>query len=136
MSFRDDSDALLARLAALDAQVASHDRDLATRDQALATAQDRITELESQVAELQRSLGDSQAAYRDLRKRRTGRDTPEEVSFAPGTPEAQAEAERCLAAGIAKHNAGDRNEATRLFARGLDAAPGHPELMRALRRYT
>jgi hypothetical protein len=37
---------------------------------------------------------------------------------------------------IKLHHAGDRDAATAAFKRGLDLAPGHPGLLRALRRYT
>ena len=136
MSFRDDSDAILSRLAALDARVASHDQELASRDEALVAAQARIAELEAEVSDLQRALGDSESTLRDLRSQRGLGKMPVEVSYVRGSTQAQAEADRCLAEGIALHNAGDRHEATRRFTRGLDAVPGHPELLRALRRYT
>lgn len=157
MTFRDDQEAMLARLEALDRRVAAHDAELAARDRALADAHRRISELsrredpalaaaraqivelEAEVQRLARELVDREATIRDLRKAR-GLPADEPAPGVAVPPSAggdpRAEAERYLAAGMASYRAGDRAGATRLFQRGLAFVPDHPELLRALRRYT
>ena len=54
----------------------------------------------------------------------------------PNTPEARAEAERLLAEGVERYRQNDRRGATACFERGLTLVPDHPELQRALRRYS
>ena len=128
MTFRDDSDALLARLAALDDRVADFGRELAAKDAALAAAQERIAELEAIVARMQRQAGDREATIRDLeRARGVDRDNPGDT---------RAEAERCLKAGFELYRQGDTDGARAQFERGLALVPDHPELRRAMRRYT
>lgn len=159
MTFRDDHEAMLARLEALDRRVAAHDAELAARDRALEEARQRIAELsrredpalaaaraqilelEAEVQRLARELVDREATIRDLRKLRGVAEPAEPARGAavlapdPGA-DPRAQAERYLAAGLASYQAGDRAGATRLFQRGLAFVPDHPELLRAVRRYT
>lgn len=135
--FRDDRDALLARLAALDVRQAAHEAELATRDAALAERDTRIAELEAEVVALRRELLDREATQVDAERRRTVASAPvESKRVTPGSVEAREESARLLADGIERYRAGDRHGATACFQRGLALTPGEPELLRALRRYT
>jgi hypothetical protein len=136
--FRDDHEAMMARLEALDARVAAHDEQIAERDAAIAMRDARIAELEAEVVELRRELLDREAALLDAQRRRAVASKPivDGPRHAVGSPEAREEANRLLADGVARYRAGDRQGATACFERGLMLVPGDPQLLRALRRYT
>jgi len=133
VSYRDDQEAMLARLDALEHSRETHDRELATRDDALVAARSRIDELEHEVSRLQRELVDREASIRDLQRRR-GMAVEEPTTTKPGE-DRHATADRCLAEGIARYQAGDREGAHVKFRTGLTFVPDHTELLRALRRY-
>lgn len=133
MSYRDDHEAMLARLDALERLRETHDREVATRDEAIAVSRARITELEDEVSQLRRELIDREATIRDLQRRR-GVAVAEPEPARPGE-DPRAAADRHLAEGIARYQAGDRAGALAKFHAGLAFVPDHAELLRALRRY-
>jgi hypothetical protein len=135
--FRDDHEALLARLTALDAAVATHERELAERDAAIAERDARIAELEAELRGLRSESIDREALLLDAQRRRNVDSKPiSSKQFAVGTPEARAEADRLLAEGVERYRTGDKKGATACFERGLALVPNDPQLVRALRRYT
>ena len=137
MSYRDDHEAMLARLDALEHARTSHERELAARDETLELSRARIAELENEVSQLRRELSDRAATIRDLQRGR-GVDVREPSAPEPDAPvekDPDAAAERYLAEGIARYQAGDRHGAHAKFRAGLARVPNHAELLRALRRY-
>ena len=136
MSYRDDHEAMLARLDALEQSRDGHERELATRDGALELARARIAELEHELSQLRRELGDREATIRDLQRSRglPVRDPVKPEGARPGE-DGTAAADRLLAEGIARYQAGDRAGALAKFHAGLARVPDHAELLRALRRY-
>ncbi|HEY5934405.1 MAG TPA: hypothetical protein VIU61_07220 [Kofleriaceae bacterium] len=137
MSFRDDGEAMMARLDALEQSRSSHERELATRDEALELSRARITELEKEVSQLRRELSDRAATIRDLQRGRgvSVREPSEPEPDIPRDKDPETAAERYLAEGIARYQAGDRDGAHAKFRAGLARVPDHGELLRALRRY-
>ena len=135
--FRDDHDALLARLAALDAAAATHGDALAARDAAIAARDRRIAELEAEVRDLRADVLDLEASVVEAQRRRRV-DSPPVTSTSPpiGSLEAGHEADRLLAEGLERYRKGDKAGATACFERGLSLVPDHAQLVRALRRYT
>ena len=136
--YRDDHDALLARLEALDARVAAQDEQLAERDRAIALRDARVAELEAELVELRKEAIEREATLLDAQRRRTVASKPivEGRHHAVGSPEAREEASRLLAEGVERYRAADKKGATACFERGLMLVPGDPQLLRALRRYT
>jgi tagatose-1,6-bisphosphate aldolase non-catalytic subunit AgaZ/GatZ len=136
--FRDDHEATLARLEALDARVAAHDEQIAERDRAISLRDARIAELEAEVVVLRKELIEREAMRVDGLRRpvAAGKPIVDGKSCAVGSPEAREEAARLLAEGVERYHASDRQGATACFERGLMLVPGDPALLRALRRYT
>ena len=136
MSYRDDHEAMLARLDALERLRETHDREVATRDEKIARSRARITELEDEVSQLRRELIDREATIRDLQRRRgVAVAEPKQPESARPGEDPRAAADRLLAEGIARYQAGDRAGALAKFHAGLAFVPDHADLLRALRRY-
>ncbi|MEO8703052.1 MAG: hypothetical protein ABI867_23605 [Kofleriaceae bacterium] len=130
MTYRDDGEAMLARLSALETEIAGHADAIALRDR-------RIDDLELQVERLRSLLDDAEAELVDLKRRHKITPTlPDGPVLIPSSPEARIEAERCLVEGVVRYGKGDRSGAATLFERGLALVPGHAELLRAQRRYS
>jgi len=135
--FRDDRDALLARLTALDTRVATHETELAARDAAIALRDARIADLEAEIRTLRGDLIDREASLVDAQRRRSVESKPiESTAYPVGSAEARAEADRLLAEGVERYRKGDKVGSTKCFHRGLMLVPNDPQLLRALRRYT
>lgn len=128
---------MITRLEALDAQVAAHEVELAERDAAIALRDARIAALEAEVTELRATLIDHEATVLDARRRRNVESKPiESTPFPIGTPEARGEADRLLAEGVERYRAGDKHGSAMCFQKGLLLVPDHPQIHRALKRYT
>lgn len=135
MTYRDDGDALLARLAALERDAAEYAATLAERDATIAAQAGRIAALEAKLAELRDEL--LEHAAREVDRARRHRPPPPTTDPIAGTATTPAEAaDLYLAYGVERYRTGDREGATAAFQKGLSLVPHHPQLQRALRRYT
>lgn len=136
MAYRDDADAMLERLHALEVRVAVHHDVVAARDTTIAALRDRVAELETEVARMSRDLLDREATIRDLQRIRGVSVSPPRDAIAATAQSPQEAAARYLAEGLDRYRRGDRSGAVAAFQKGLAQVPDHAELQRALRRYS